>query len=208
LEKPSSPDFRIPNPESRIPNPESRIPNPETGIPIAFSHRMGMPAASRPSGFTYLGRYAYSVTCWTFARQPAFSAGAVVDTVAAQLLRSSREEQFALLAYCFMPDHVHLLLEGLSSTSDLPRLLARWKHKTGCAYRSLTNMLLWQGGFHDHVLRQEEDRRAAIRYLIANPIRAGLVVDVRDYAFWGSGVWTREELIETLFDRQKKVRAG
>jgi hypothetical protein len=69
-------------------------------------------------------------------------------------------------------------------------------------------MLLWQGGFHDHVLRQEEDRRAAIRYLIANPIRAGLVVDVRDYPFWGSGVWSREELIQTLFDRQDRAGGG
>jgi putative transposase len=88
-----------------------------------------MPAARGPSGFTYLGRHAYSITCCTFARQPAFSAAAVVDTTAAQLLRSSREEQFALLAYCFMPDHVHLLLEGLSSTSDLPRLIARWNRR-------------------------------------------------------------------------------
>ncbi len=83
-------------------------------------------------------------------------------------------------AYCFMPDHVHLLLEGTSPTSDLPRLIARWKQKTGYAHRCATGAILWQGGFFDHVLRQEEDRHALVRYIIANPIRAGLVLDVRD----------------------------
>jgi hypothetical protein len=32
-----------------------------------------------------------------------------------------------------MPDHVHVLVEGLEASSDLRRLIARWKQKTGYA---------------------------------------------------------------------------
>jgi putative transposase len=163
---------------------------------------MGVRTSPRLSGFSYLGPYAYSITCCTFARLRSFADAETVDAARSQLMRCSRAEGFAVIAYCFMPDHVHLLLEGRSAMSDLPRLIARWKQATGDAHRQATGTALWQGGFYDHVLRAEDDRQAIVRYLIANPIRAGLVLDVRDYRFWGSGVSSREELIETLFDRR------
>jgi hypothetical protein len=90
----------------------------------------------------------------------------------------------------------------------LPRFIAKWKQKSGFAYRESTGIALWQGGYFDHVLRDEENRDALVRYIIANPIRAGLVLDVRDYPFWGSGVCSRDALIETLFDRRHGERGG
>ncbi len=47
---------------------------------------------------------------------------------------------------------------------------------------------LWQPGFHDRALRAEEDRLAAARYIVANPLRAGLVRRVADYPHWDC-VW-------------------
>jgi REP element-mobilizing transposase RayT len=47
---------------------------------------------------------------------------------------------------------------------------------------------VWQSGFHDHALRREEDLKATARYLVANPLRAGLVKSLRDYPFWNA-VW-------------------
>jgi hypothetical protein len=51
-----------------------------------------------------------------------------------------------------------------------------------------------------YILRQEEDRRTVIRYLLNNPIRAGLVASLNDYPYWGSGLWTREQLIEEILN--------
>jgi len=175
---------------------------------VAMSVSMGVHAARKLIRFPYLGFHTYSLTCCTFSGVPWFRDVTTVDRTLAQLMRSAREEGFAILAYCFMPDHVHLLAEGTSATSDLPRFVARWKQTTGHAHRSETGAALWQGGFYDHVLRAEEDWQAIVRHLIANPIRAGLVMDVRDYAHWGSGVSTREQLIETLFDRPLIVERG
>jgi len=47
---------------------------------------------------------------------------------------------------------------------------------------------IWQDGFHDHALRQEEDLAEVARYIVANPLRAGLVERVGDYSHWDA-VW-------------------
>ncbi len=53
-------------------------------------------------------------------------------------------------------------------------------------------------GTDDHVLRKDEDRLGIIAYLLSNPLRAGLVSDLRRYPFWGSGVWNRDQLLEAV----------
>ena len=99
-----------------------------------------------------------------------------------------------------MPDHVHVLLEATAGDSDLRLLLNSWKQGTGYAYKRATGSRLWQSGYYDHVLRQDEDRLRVIAYLLGNPIRAGLVTDFCDYPFWGSGVWSRDALIDAVRD--------
>ncbi|MFK5927062.1 MAG: hypothetical protein QM483_10570 [Desulfuromusa sp.] len=43
---------------------------------------------------------------------------------------------------------------------------------------------IWQKGYHDHALRDDEDLRQVARYIVANPVRAGLVVRAIDYSHW------------------------
>jgi putative transposase len=176
------------------------------GTLIATRAGVGVHAASRLEDFTYRGQHEYAVTCCTFGRRPWFRSQESVDPARAQLLQLSAAESFEVPAYCFMPDHIHVFLRGTSSDSDLRRLLNLWKQRTGYLHKQATGSRLWQGGYFDHVLRGEEDRIDVIRYLLANPIRAGLVDDLRDYAFWGSSLGSREELIELLFDQ--RVRGG
>jgi len=47
---------------------------------------------------------------------------------------------------------------------------------------------VWHAGFHDRAVRREESLLAAARYLVANPIAAGLANSPGEYPFWGS-VW-------------------
>jgi putative transposase len=47
---------------------------------------------------------------------------------------------------------------------------------------------LWQPGYFDRALRKEDDRLAVARYLVANPLRAGIVQRIGDYPHWDS-VW-------------------
>ena len=47
---------------------------------------------------------------------------------------------------------------------------------------------LWQRGYHDRALRRDEDLKAAARYIVMNPLRAGLVKRPGDYPLWDA-VW-------------------
>ena len=47
---------------------------------------------------------------------------------------------------------------------------------------------LWARAYHEHLLRGDDDVKGAARYLVANPVRAGLVKRVGDYPFWDA-VW-------------------
>ena len=103
---------------------------------------------------------------------------------------------FAVPAYCLMPDHIHLLLEGTTDDADLREAVRVWKQMVGYAWKRRSNRPLWQGGFHDRVLRERDDTRAVVRYLLNNPVRAGLVQDAADYPWSGSSHYTFEQLAE------------
>ena len=62
--------------------------------------------------FDYLGPRCYSLTFCCHSRQPLFVTLERVELVLMQIERSAVEQQVAIIAYCFMPDHLHLLVEG------------------------------------------------------------------------------------------------
>ncbi len=78
-----------------------------------------------------------------------------------------------------MPDHLHWLF-ALGEKQDLSGVVSTAKSNSG---RTLGGSI-WQPGFHDRAIRKEEDVLPAARYLVANPLRAGLVRRVGDYPFW------------------------
>jgi putative transposase len=93
------------------------------------------------------------------------------------------------LAWVIMPDHFHGLLQ-LSADASLDQVMKRFKGNIACRVNRLADRRgsLWQSGYHDHALRKEEDLRAVARYLVGNPLRAGLVARIGDYPFWNA-VW-------------------
>ncbi len=92
------------------------------------------------------------------------------------------------LAFVVMPDHLHWLLQ-LRHSVTLSKLLQSLKQFTaGRIYRHLKRVgtPLWQEGYYDHALRKEEDIAQAARYIVENPLRAGLVDNLGDYPLWDS----------------------
>jgi REP element-mobilizing transposase RayT len=43
---------------------------------------------------------------------------------------------------------------------------------------------VWQRGFHDRAFRRDEDVQQIARYVVANPLRKGLVSKLSDYPLW------------------------
>ncbi len=93
-----------------------------------------------------------------------------------------------LLCWVLMPDHWHGLVR-LAGTEYLGRVAGLAKGRSAHAVRDvMAERRVWADGFHDRALRHDEDVLVAARYVIANPVRAGLVSRVRDYPYWDA-VW-------------------
>lgn len=104
-------------------------------------------------------------------------------------------EQFECEAdvYMFMPDHVHLLLRGVSETADVLHVMRSFKRKTGFWLSQNHPSVHWQKGFYDHIIRNDETINRHIRYILDNPVRKGLVDDWKKYEFEGSTIHNLNE---------------
>ncbi len=93
------------------------------------------------------------------------------------------------LSYVIMPDHFHWLMQ-LGEGGNLSGLVRDFKSASSRLVNRgrRENGSLWQKGYHDHALRSDEDMQAVARYIIANPLRAGLVKQIGDYPWWDA-VW-------------------
>jgi REP-associated tyrosine transposase len=148
-------------------------------------------------GFSYVGFHRYSLTFCTYGRRRAFTDTAVVELVLQQLSRAAREQMFSVIAYCFMPDHLHLLIEGSSDDSDGRRFIRVFKQYSGYHYSQKRREALWQRYGFEHVLRDDELTVEVVKYILANPIRAGLAATVEEYPFVGSLVYELKDLIDS-----------
>jgi len=108
---------------------------------------------------------------------------------------AARETGFRLLAYCFMPDHLHLLVQG-SEGSNLAQLVKTFKQASSYDYKRRAGRPWWQRSYHDHVLRGSDELQPTIEYILENPIRAGLVDNPGAYPFSGGEV-LRDMLVAT-----------
>ena len=154
--------------------------------------------APRLNSFDYRGEYRYSLTFCTLNRERYFEDEENVRVALTQIGRAADVEGFDVPIYCFMPDHFHWLAIGRSSPSQLQRLIKTSKQLTGYAHRQRTGTQLWQRSGWDHVLRRDEDTPAVVKYILSNPVRAGLVEREEDYPSSGSLTHSRGELFDFL----------
>ena len=93
--------------------------------------------------------------------------------------------RYKLAAWCVMPNHVHTVVQpfGRQTTSgmlvpraDLPNILHAWKSFTSKEANKLLGRSggFWQAEYYDHLIRDKGDFRHCVRYVLNNPIKAGL----------------------------------
>lgn len=124
----------------------------------------------RLTAFDYVGLHRYHLRFCTNERRKIFVNDALVQAVLSQIRRAAEREGFALLAYCFMPDHLHVIVEGKGDAANLRDFALRAKQFSGYAYARDYGNRLWQRYFYEHVLRDDETTESAIRYVLANPV--------------------------------------
>jgi putative transposase len=110
----------------------------------------------------------------------------LIEGVLAILREVSSLQSFLIHAYCFMPDHLHLLCEGMTHESRLLDFLSRFKQRTAFAQRQNGGGTLWQGRSFDRVLRREDAMEDVAWYIWMNPVRKGFCSDPKQFPFSGS----------------------
>ena len=134
--------------------------------------------------FGYVGRHAYFLTFVTFERIVLFTRAEDVELVWAQFVRAAREQQFEVIVCGFMPDHTHLVVDGRTDDSDLKKFVKAAKQYSGFCYASAHDgARLWQKGFNDRIIRNRDELAGRVRYVLDNPVAAGLVERSEDYPY-------------------------
>jgi REP-associated tyrosine transposase len=91
---------------------------------------------------------------------------------------------YKLHAFVIMPDHLHLIITPSESVEKSIQLI-----KGGFSFRAKRELEwkgeIWQPGFTDHRIRDEEDWKRHLEYIRTNPIEARLVGDIALYEFMG-----------------------
>lgn len=131
--------------------------------------------------------YVYHITTTTRNRAPYFASFWNGRKVAHELIALQNEGWAQTLCYVLMPDHLHWLMRLQQGT-----LSAAVKMLKGRVSRAI-GQAIWQAGYYDHAVRQDEDLRKMARYIVANPLRAGLVERIGDYSLWDA-IWLDDAL--------------
>lgn len=128
------------------------------------------------------------LTTVTHRRQPLFHNLNHARLAIHNLGHADQQQHCRSLTWVLMPDHLHWLIELKDAT--LSKLMQRFKCQSSNALRKAGVKMspIWQAGYYDRALRRDEDILKAARYIVTNPVRAGLVTKVGDYPHWDA-VW-------------------
>lgn len=148
----------------------------------------------------YRGQKTISFTLCEARRKQPFRDAAVIEVFRRMLEEVVAKYDCFAPAYCFMPDHLHVVTTGRSAGSKGKTAIEEFKHRSGGWFAEHLPEFHWQKDFHDHIVRHQEDRAAHVRYVLRNPVRAGLAESLMDYPGTGSiGI----DIVEYLRDLEE-----
>ncbi|WP_434561483.1 REP-associated tyrosine transposase [Pseudomonas sp. Z4-20] len=130
----------------------------------------------------------YLVTTVVHQRTPIFKDWQLGRLLVAEMRLIHERSQVNSLAWVVMPDHLHWLLQ--LEQAQLPNVMQTVKSRSTLAINRAMGKkgAFWQNGFHDRAIRDNQDLLPCARYIIANPLRAGLVECIGNYPLWDA-IW-------------------
>jgi len=106
----------------------------------------GKSRSLRLPGFDYRSPHAYHMTWATANRKPLLTKPDIMIPLVDELEAEAKNGGMLIYAYCFMPDHVHLLLSP-KDRRDVALFIRAYKSKTTRVYwRTGNRGKLWQHG--------------------------------------------------------------
>src|SRR5688572_23861082 len=105
-------------------------------------------------------------------------------------------KRYRLIAWCIMPNHVHVLIEALA---PLASIVQGWKSFTARWILARNGQLdlripaphrLWMREYWDRYMRDEKHLRNVVDYIHQNPVKAGLCVHAAEWPWSSAGKFT------------------
>lgn len=108
-----------------------------------------------------------------------------IAEIVADALQYFNGQRYRLVAWCVMPNHVHVVVQPLPG-HELPDILHSWKSFTANQANKVLRRKgnFWQPEYYDHLIRDEADLRHSVEYVLRNPEKTGL----RDWKWVGSAI--------------------
>ena len=155
---------------------------------MALTTEMHLPSEQKHDGhtFTYTGKFRYMITLATYESKLLFTDEGHVRQVLDRLSTSSRTHHFEVLAYCFLPEKLVIVIGGKEETSDMRAFLADFRASSGEALASTLKHPVWGRRYLERVVRKREDLHMVIREIFRLPVKAGLADSPAKYLFQGS----------------------
>jgi putative transposase len=123
----------------------------------------------------------YFVTASTWQRRALFNNARWAELFL-ETLQSYRGRGYLLHEYVLMPDHFHVLITPEATLERAAQFI-----KGGFSFRAKkelgSSMEIWQRGFSDHRIRDEEDLKIHIGYIYRNQVGKGFVERPTDYGY-------------------------
>ena len=149
----------------------------------------------RKGRFSETGRE-YFLTSVIHHRNPVFNNFHCARILIDILRQSESKHVCRWLCWVVLPDHFHGLLQlNDADQHDLAKIMQFIKGNSAKEINQYRQQegTVWQTAFHDRALRKEDDRLARARYIVANPLRAGMVRRLSEWPHWDS-VWLDDSL--------------
>lgn len=125
----------------------------------------------------------YVITTVTRERQPVCQDFLAARALIQVMMGHDLAGFAATLCFVVMPDHLHWMMQ-LGEGKHLGQVVQAMKSLTS----RRIGTLVFQKGYYDHAVSREEDMKGMARYIVANPLRAGLVSNVYNYPHWDA-IW-------------------
>ena len=117
-------------------------------------------------------------------RKPVFRYTAHLQLLRAVMYEAKERYPFKMLAYCFLPDHFHLLIHpavGVTHSQIMHSIKPNFtkQYKEGMGLQG--SMKFWQKRYWDHIIRDEDDLADHLDYIHYNPVKHKLVAKPEDW---------------------------
>lgn len=163
----------------------------------------------------YIPGSAVFITQVIEGRAPIFQNESYLEILLETLRNVKQLHPFNMIAYVFLYDHFHLLIQGIENT-NFSQVMQSLKPNFTKEYKKLLSipasesMKFWQKRFWDHVIRNDKDFENHLHYIHFNPVKHGYITDPRKWKYSSYIEWEKRGLYPPAFkyDEPKNVDWG